>query len=161
MVHPNSQLTGFDMSDAKLHAPFVTDVLLECSALRELFLRDVKLDEPAIDALTQGFTDGKLQLTTLYWEGEPEFLTAHLYNAARQWVLAPPRSLVTLYLHGGHVRWHPDKLQAVEGLVRAVAQRGAEGRPCERVLLELYEDSAALQIRDVVKQLGVGGVVQL
>ena len=73
--------------------------IAQCSTLRELILMDCTLDTEAIDALTNAFTSGMLQLTHLTWEGPCATDDhSHLLQAARQWLLLPPKSLVHLAL---------------------------------------------------------------
>lgn len=165
LVYPNTQLTQFCLGSCRLYPLFVTDVLCRCSNLRELHLHHVLLDKRAINALTRGFAEGTLQLTALWLEKDGESFTTyptHVYNAARQWLMAPARSLTTLclYLYYGH-KYQPAsvELQAAEGLVAAVAQRGAEGRPCERVELGRYPHAVALEVCQIVARHGVEGVV--
>lgn len=163
MLCHNSQLRTFYVEFVKLHASFITDVLCECSTLRWLNLYQVDLDEPAIHALTRGFMDGKLRLTTLRLTVGSEFLTAHLYNAAWQWLLTADSLVKLCLLCFADSPWQPapDELAAVEGLVGAVAQRGAGGRPCKRVCLGYYTHAEGLRVFQFVEQHGVEGVVHV
>jgi hypothetical protein len=123
---------------------------------------DCTLDTEAIDALTNAFTSGMLQLTHLTWRGlcaTPDH--SHLLQAARQWLLAPPRSLVHLdhkiRLNG--LAAPTDYLDDFKALVLAVAQRSRDGWPVKRADMWHMPPKVAAAVRRFASKNGVRDIV--
>ena len=162
VVFPNSQLTWLVVRGGHINSSMMDASIAQCSTLRELILSNCSLDTEAMDALTNAFASGMLQLTHLTW-GLPHEMDhhQHLLQAARQWLLAPPRSLVYLDLKACkyYKRAIADCLDDFKALVLAVAQRGEDGWPVKQVNTWYVPLNDAVKIRRFAEKHAVKGVV--